>query len=322
MKVLIPVDDYLFSTAIINFIANHKWQDNVSFHVMHVIEPIYFGSTPDVAYLEIMEQSNSLRKDRASELVANTAKSIATLFPKTTVTSEVYHGDIKEIILSEIQIRSINLVISGSHGARGFKRFFLGSVSLALVATAPCSVLIVKPSTYLIDKWESMSETAKLVTKEYLAEPIEQKPLTVLLAVEENYISEYVLKVILDHQWLDNTTFKLIHVVESPMIGSPMAATMLLNEASDTAIEASKKLLSIKAKSIKTSLPKVTVLEEVLEGGSKEAILEHAKNINADLIILGSHGKSALERIFIGSVSLAVLSTSSCSTLVIKPPKQ
>ncbi len=319
MKILIPVDDYLFSEAIINFIANHRWKDDDSFHLIHVIEPVYMGATPDVSYLDIIEQANSNYEELAKEMLTKAKNKLQELFPKMSITFQVYKGNIKETIFAEIKKSDIKLVICGSHGSKGFKRFFLGSVSLALVTSASCSVLIIKPSTYLIDRWESLSDAAKIVTQEYLAEPIEQKPLTVLLAIEESSTSNYIIDIIKEHNWLPNTVFKLLHVVESPMIGSPLAPSLLLSEASEPMIDSARKLLESKAQIIRTALPSITVHTDVVEGACKEAILDYANKINADLIILGSHGKSVMERFFIGSVSMAVLTSSQASCLVIRP---
>ena len=319
MKILIPIDDYLFSEAIINFIANHKWQLDDSFHLVHVIEPIYMGATPDVSYLEIIQEANSNHETRAKDLLSKAKDKLTELFPKITVTYDVYNGNVKETIFDLIKKLDCRLVICGSHGSKGFKRFFLGSVSLALVTSSPCSVLVIKPSTYLIDRWESLSDAAKIVTKEYLSEPIEQKPLTVLLAVEESTTSQYMIDIIRQHNWLPKTVFKLLHVIESPMIGSPLAPSLLLSEASEPIIESAKKLLDDRAKLIKEALPDVSVETKVVEGSCKDAILNFANTNNCDLIIMGSHGKSMLERFFIGSVSLAVLTASQASCLVIRP---
>jgi nucleotide-binding universal stress UspA family protein len=39
--------------------------------------------------------------------------------------------------------RDYDLVVMGSHGRRGFRRFILGSVAETVVRHAPCSVLVV-----------------------------------------------------------------------------------------------------------------------------------------------------------------------------------
>lgn len=54
------------------------------------------------------------------------------------------------------------------------------------------------------------------------------------------------------------------------------------------------------------------------EGNPAEAILEAAKRVDADLIVLGTRGLSDLKGLLLGSVSHKVIQLSSCSCLVVK----
>ncbi|HEU0175503.1 MAG TPA: universal stress protein [Blastocatellia bacterium] len=55
---------------------------------------------------------------------------------------------------------------------------------------------------------------------------------------------------------------------------------------------------------------------KILKGDPKIAILDEAEHWGADLIIVGTHGYNALERLWLGSVSRAVASHSKCSVEV------
>jgi nucleotide-binding universal stress UspA family protein len=55
------------------------------------------------------------------------------------------------------------------------------------------------------------------------------------------------------------------------------------------------------------------------EGDPRNAIIDHAKDWHADLIVLGACEKSGLEKFFAGSVSEGVVKHAPCSVLVIKP---
>ncbi|MDZ7627565.1 MAG: universal stress protein [Parvularculaceae bacterium] len=52
-----------------------------------------------------------------------------------------------------------------------------------------------------------------------------------------------------------------------------------------------------------------------------ETILDFAKRTNSDLIIVGSHQKSAIDRLMLGSVSGAVLTRSEIDVLIVPPAK-
>lgn len=55
---------------------------------------------------------------------------------------------------------------------------------------------------------------------------------------------------------------------------------------------------------------------KTLKGDPKIAILDEADNWGADLIVVGTHGYNALERLWIGSVSRAVASHAKCSVAI------
>lgn len=56
-------------------------------------------------------------------------------------------GKIKDELLQIIGQRRVDLVVAGTHGRAGFRKFLLGSVVEEIIRVAPCPVLIVGPST-------------------------------------------------------------------------------------------------------------------------------------------------------------------------------
>lgn len=62
----------------------------------------------------------------------------------------------------------------------------------------------------------------------------------------------------------------------------------------------------------------LVVKTEVFLGVAYEEILKFAKHQNADVIVMGTHGRSGIQRFFVGSVAEAVLRQSSCPVIVAK----
>lgn len=54
------------------------------------------------------------------------------------------------------------------------------------------------------------------------------------------------------------------------------------------------------------------------EGDPRAVILETASEWQADRIVIGSHGKGAVERLMVGSVSLAILRHAHCSVEIVR----
>lgn len=58
----------------------------------------------------------------------------------------------------------------------------------------------------------------------------------------------------------------------------------------------------------------------VVRGDPREAIVHLAKIDSVDLIVMGSHGRSGLARLLLGSVASFVVSHAPCNVLVVKLP--
>jgi nucleotide-binding universal stress UspA family protein len=56
----------------------------------------------------------------------------------------------------------------------------------------------------------------------------------------------------------------------------------------------------------------------VMDGDPRDAILEAAKRIGADLIIMGSHGRRGLSRALLGSVAESIVRRAPCPVLTLR----
>lgn len=59
-----------------------------------------------------------------------------------------------------------------------------------------------------------------------------------------------------------------------------------------------------------------------LKGHPADRIVETARQRAIDLIVIGAHGRSRIERFLMGSVSSQVVAHAPCSVLVVKPPNE
>jgi nucleotide-binding universal stress UspA family protein len=66
-------------------------------------------------------------------------------------------------------------------------------------------------------------------------------------------------------------------------------------------------------------LEKVDWEKSTQEGEAAIAIVHHAKNVQADMIVIGTHGRSGLPHMLLGSVAEKVVRTASCPVLTIRP---
>jgi len=60
------------------------------------------------------------------------------------------------------------------------------------------------------------------------------------------------------------------------------------------------------------------VASRVLEGDARETLVEEARRERADLVVVGSHGRTGLDKLVMGSVASHVVTHAPCSVLVVK----
>jgi nucleotide-binding universal stress UspA family protein len=60
------------------------------------------------------------------------------------------------------------------------------------------------------------------------------------------------------------------------------------------------------------------VATTLLQGGPVTEILRFARERDADLIVMGTHGRTGIKRLFIGSVAENVVRSSSCPVLTVR----
>lgn len=111
---------------------------NASLTVLAVIPELYLTELSDVDRNRIFE---SLSKE-TTEAMEKIRKSLSG--KSMEVKTLIRQGDPAEKILETAQKMKVDLIVTGSHGRHGTKKFLLGSVSSKIVDYSKCPVLVVK----------------------------------------------------------------------------------------------------------------------------------------------------------------------------------
>jgi nucleotide-binding universal stress UspA family protein len=72
---------------------------------------------------------------------------------------------------------------------------------------------------------------------------------------------------------------------------------------------------------IRPANPEIPVHHVFVEGDPSGEIGRYAADANIDLIVMGTHGRTGLERLLLGSVAEQTLRNAPCSVLVVKLPR-
>jgi len=91
------------------------------------------------------------------------------------------------------------------------------------------------------------------------------------------------------------------------------------SEAPGLTDKMTEKLLKMAQKALgKAVTAKVKAKVEVHVGDAYEMIVDISRKKKADIIVMGSHGKTGLTRLLMGSVTSRVIGHAPCSVLVVK----
>ena len=73
---------------------------------------------------------------------------------------------------------------------------------------------------------------------------------------------------------------------------------------------------------VEKRFPGMDVNGLIYEGRPAEKIVEIAKELGADMIVMGTHAREGLDRLFFGSVANEVVKSAKCPVMTIRPPKK
>jgi len=107
----------------------------------------------------------------------------------------------------------------------------------------------------------------------------------------------------------------LIHVKPLPMLAGGDFRTIVPPEPPRVFQELQKELAALRPAD--RSIP---VEHQLREGDAASEIIRLAGECKCDLIVLGTHGRTGLDRLVIGSVAEDVLRKASCPVLAVKVP--
>ncbi len=141
----------------------------------------------------------------------------------------------------------------------------------------------------------------------------------ILLPVDDSKFSDAAVTSLIAQFRPKDTQVLVLHVVEPVTMSEPPQMSKGYSpELEDRLPEAHEIVDRV---SITLSSAGFVVTTMVKIGDARSTILEEAEVWHADLIVLGSHGRTGLERFFLGSVSDAVARHAHCSVQIVRVPK-
>lgn len=302
MKVLIPVDWSKYSDYAIKMVGAATWLNPTKIMLINVAQSIESFLPIDLHTEVMLKEQEEIGK--RSKKLEEPIQYLKKCFPNCpSISSRIKFGNPKKVILNLIVKESFDFVVMGSHGRSSIERLILGSVSQAVLEHAPNAVLIAKPPS---------------IDSNYLKPEFRK----ILVPYDGSVYSSDVISLLSQLSWSQGTKF---HVV---MAITDFERVEKLDLAPEYAAAVEKQWTTIKqgaftiledvALKLGTRVGNENVSIDAIAGPPREVVCQSIDNFQADLVALGSHGKSALDKVMLGSVSTYVTQHASCPVLIVK----
>ena len=255
----------------------HRYKSKV--YLAHVITSEMYPFLSPEALTQAFEDSQLYAKNQLAGL--------STQLDGIQHESLLGHGEVTDALTEMIKRHDIDLVVVGTHGRRGIKRFLLGSVAEEIFRSSPCPVLTVGP--HVARASQEISLRRILYPTDLSNESFTAAPYACSLARE------------------DSADIIVLHVL--PQISATYSGMKVLAKAFQDEM---KKLIPADAE--RGCHPDF----DVESGDPAETILRMAKERKADLIIMGIRRARPLTSHLEADTAYRVVAAAECPVLTVR----
>lgn len=236
-------------------------------------------------------------EDEAMEKI-NDAREIVTGFDENIEVS-YYIGEATPIDLLLQLSEDADIVVMGSRGLGGLSGLVLGSVSSAVVSHAACPVVVVRKDNDVT---------------------VENKYGPVVVGVDGSDISRKALDYAFREADARGATLRAVHSWADAQVQTSLVGLAAVQSQLDAMSAQERKILQDELAPMREKYPEVTV-EEVVERDRPIQVLKENSD-DAQLLVLGSHGRGGFRGMLLGSTSRALLQYAPCPMMVVRPTEK
>jgi len=140
----------------------------------------------------------------------------------------------------------------------------------------------------------------------------------ILVGVDNSKFSEESLRAIVAQIRPEGAQVRILHVLQPIALSAPPQMSSGYAPELEEQGKQARELVERAAKTLRAA--GFTVDTAVEKGDTRERIIDSAAEWNADLIIVGSHGRSDIRRLLLGSVAEFVARNAACSVQIVRIP--
>ena len=283
-RILFPTDGSDAAEAVLEYVLDVAEAGDATLYVLNVADT----STDSVTRIGT-DVVDALELE-GEELVEETAKRARGR--GIEVVTQVEQGDPSATIVEYADLQDVDLIAMATHGRRGLDRMLLGSVTERVARKASPPVLTIRPD----------DDVAGEYPPESVLVPTDGSPVAAAAVDEAAALAaEY------------GARLHVLTIVDPAVLGydvhSAMATDVLEDRAEsilDDAVERAED----------TGAGDVVRTTEF--GSPRRTIVRYAADESADLVVMGTHGRSGIDRFLMGSVTEGTVRTAPVPVLTVR----
>jgi nucleotide-binding universal stress UspA family protein len=205
----------------------------------------------------------------------------------------VVEGAAAPSILDLARDEGCTLIVMATHGRAGLEHFFVGSTTEAVLRGSTIPVLTIRAGKHTARPGRCFER--------------------IIVGIDDSEPSDAALATVVDFPAEDRRHVLLCGVAGSAFVVGGreyrQAAIDELHEETERVVETALATAGKRGRSFEV---------RVVDGRTAPALIAAAEQEKADLIVLGSHGRRGLRRLFLGSVAENVVQSASIPVLVVR----
>jgi nucleotide-binding universal stress UspA family protein len=289
--ILVPIDFSEFSDKAVESALHLAARYQAKITLAHVLL-LYHEDVDEEIHFREYEEFIAKREARAQQqLQSRYNKAVSREIPVESVLLKGFAP--ADALLEYIKENSFDLVVMGTHGRTGLKHFIQGSVAEKIVRLAPIPILAVHRSIRRF-------EIRKIVV------PVD-------FSAHSQLAVDFAVNIARKH----NAKILFFHAIEQEIYPSAYGYDNGPIPGFDRNLYqiVLKNLREFVAVSVDDSLLEDCV---VREGPAHREIVDFASEVNADLLVIATHGLTGVEYILLGSTAEKVTRLANCPVLTVK----
>jgi nucleotide-binding universal stress UspA family protein len=285
-RILFPTDGSDGASTVFDHVLDLAAEQSATLHILNVAD-----TTQDSVTVVGGEVIDALEEE--GQKIVDAAEKRATQQSIPTVT-DVIQGAVPETITTYAQQSNVDLIVMPSTGRTGLERLFLGSVTERVIRQSRIPVLTVRPDA------------------DALQYPYEN----VLVPTDGSDCATAALEAGVDIVRSSAESLHILSVIDVTSLGVDVHSDLQIDR-----LEEQASAIVNEAAEIATEAEVESVVPATQSGSSVHRVIgSYVADHDIDLVVIGTHGRTGVERYLLGSVSEQTVRNTPVPVMTIPQP--